>query len=111
MITGLKNLIQYDFFLYIDCLHIKISKALLGYMINKNTSRQDYLLVPSVSGSTVIPNSPVLCFAFGEQCEGNGAKYVDSSSKAENSLPFSNSVLQRRKEKMQMKKDFVCSPL
>lgn len=37
MITSLTNLIQYNFFLYIDCLHIKISKALLGYMINKDT--------------------------------------------------------------------------
>ena len=67
-------------------------------MINKNTLRQDHLLVPSVSVSTVIPNSPVLYFTFGEQCEENGTKYVDSSSNAENSLPFSNSVLQREKE-------------
>lgn len=49
-------------------------------------------MVPSVSVSMVIAESPVLYFAFGEQCEENGTKYIDSSSDTENSLPFCNSV-------------------
>lgn len=67
-------------------------------------------MVPSVSVSMVIAESPVLYFTFGEQCEENGTKYIDSSSDTENSLPFCNSVLQRKK-KPQRKKMFVYSPL
>lgn len=46
----------------------------------------------------VIIKGPVLHFTFGEQREESGTKYINSSSDPENSLPFSNSVLLRKKK-------------
>jgi hypothetical protein len=46
----------------------------------------------------VIIESPVLHFTFGKYRKENGTKYVNSSSDAENNLPFSNGVLRERKK-------------